>query len=209
MATEFQTPPQAQIPGRARPRPQAGSRRRIILLLFGSFLLMIAGAGIAFSFAIHSCEEALRFDIERNLTEKARMFAADVNSDRTRSIAILTAQEGQLAGARATVIDTNAKVIADSEVRVSELEDEGRDPEFASALRGETGTDVRARGQFGVNVLYVAVPVSGGAVRLAYPLADLEIQSSRSYRTLAAGCAIAIALALFISAVASAAISRS
>lgn len=206
MATEFQAPTQPEIPAQIQPR--ARSRRRIFLLLFGSFLLMIAGAGVAFSFAIHSWQEALRAEIERSLTQKARMFAADVNSDRTRGIATLTAQEGQLAGARATVIDTNAKVIADSEIRVSELENEGRNPEFASALRGETGVEVRARGQFGVSVLYVAVPVSGGAVRLAYPLSDSEIESSRSYRTLAAGCGIAIAAALLISALASAAISR-
>jgi two-component system, OmpR family, phosphate regulon sensor histidine kinase PhoR len=208
MATESQEPTQSGTPDLAQVHQRAGSRRRIFLLLFGSFLVMIAGAGVAFGFVIHSWEEALRTEIERSLTQKARMFAADVNSDRTRGIATLTAQEGQLAGARATVIDTNARVVADSEARVSELENEGRKPEFASALRGETGVDIRARGQFGVSVLYVAVPVSGGAVRLGYPLADLDIESSRSYRTLAAGCAIAIAGGLLISALASATISK-
>lgn len=190
-------------------RPERRSRRRIFLLLFGSFVAMIAAGGVAFSFVIHSWEETRRAEIGRDLTEKARMFAADVNSDRARGIATLTAQEGQLAGARATVIDMNGKVIADSETRVSQLENEGRNSEFSAALRGETGIDVRSRNTFGVSVLYVAVPVGGGAVRLAYPLADLGIESSHSYRALAVGCAIAILAAFFISAIASAAMRKS
>ena len=49
--------------------------------------------------------------------------------------------------------------------------------EFATALSGETG--IETRNHNGIPVLYVAVPVSGGAVRLAYPLADVEIARPR------------------------------
>lgn len=202
MATESQTP--TEIEQTVHARAALHSRGRIFFLLFTSFLLMIAIAATAFGFVIHSVEDNLRAEIQRSLSQKALMFASDVNSDRTRNIATVTSQDGQLAGARATVVDMNGKVIADSEVRVSDLDDEGRSPEFAAALRGNTGIDVRARSSFAIPVLYVAVPVSGGAARLAYPLADLNIASSHGNRMLATACGAAVLAALVISALASA-----
>ena len=102
-------------------------------------------------------------------------------------------------GHRATVIDTNGNAIADSEIAVSTLENEGRLPEFATALRGSTGVEIRSRN--GVQVLFVAVPVSGGAVRLAYPLADVEAAESGVTRRLFLACVVAIAVAGTLSAV--------
>lgn len=144
----------------------------------------------------------MREEITRNLTEKTRMFAARVETDRAHKIEDITSQEGQNAGARATVIDTNGKVIADSEGPVASLENEGRTLEFTAALRGETGVDTRKRNAFGVPVLYVAVPVSGGAVRLAYPMADVAdvgIAISGARNVLITAVAIAIVVALAIS----------
>lgn len=207
MATEAQTPPRVDIP--AAPMARRVSRRQIFLALFACFLVMIAAVGGIYALTMHSWQETLRAEIERNLTEKARMFAADVNSDRSRNIATLTSQEGQLAGARATVVDTNGKVIADSEVRIADLDREGRTPEFAAALRGETGVDARARSAFGIPVLYVAVPVSGGAVRLAYPLSDLGIASGRAMHVFALAGALAVVAAFLVSLVASAQLSKS
>jgi hypothetical protein len=96
------------------------------------------------------------------------------------------------------VIDTNGNAIADSETPVSSLKNEGRLPEFAAALRGSTGIDVRSRN--GAHVLFVAVPVSGGAVRLAYPLADVEAAESEVTHRLLIACVIAIAVAGTVSA---------
>jgi len=206
MAIESQIP--TEITSEQRMGAAGISRRRVFLLLFSSYLLIITIAAAGFAFTTRSWEDNWRADIERNFTQKARMFAADVNSDRTRNIATLTSQEGQLAGARATVIDMNGKVIADSEVRIADLDSEGRGPEFAAALRGDTGIDVRSRSAFGTPVLYVAVPVSGGAVRLASPLADVTIASSHANRMLTVVCGIAIIAALAISAFASAAVVR-
>jgi two-component system phosphate regulon sensor histidine kinase PhoR len=134
------------------------------------------------------------------------LFASRVNSDHSSRIADITSQEGQHAGARATVIDGNGKVIADSEVPVSVLENEGQRPEFGAALRGETGIETRNRN--GIPVLYVAVPVSGGAVRLAYPLADVSIAAARARQVLLFGSIIAALAALAISALAAATVAR-
>jgi two-component system phosphate regulon sensor histidine kinase PhoR len=128
------------------------------------------------------------------------MFATRVNTDRNTKIADLTAQVGQQAGARATVVDSNGKVLADSQVPVAALEKEGGRREFAMALRGETGIETRGRGTFALPVLYVAVPVSGGAVRLGYSLADVENASAMARRNLWLGCLVAMFAALIISA---------
>lgn len=178
-------------------------RWRLFIVLLASFVAMVAVCAISFSWMIRSWESFLQAEIERNLTQKAQMFADEVNTNRAQNIVVLTSQEGQRAGARATIIDMNGKVIADSEVRVAELENEGRQPEFLTALRGDTGVEVRSRNAFGIPVLYVAVPVSGGAVRLAYPLSDISIATTRARHLLFLGCLIAALAGLTISAFAS------
>jgi two-component system phosphate regulon sensor histidine kinase PhoR len=179
------------------------------LILFAAFLAMIVATAIGVGQSMQrSWQESMRDTITRNLSEKTRMFANRVETDRTHKIADITSEEGHNAGARATVIDVNGKVLADSEVPVASLEEEGRRPEFATALRGQTGTETRRRGTFGTAVLYVAVPVSGGAVRLAYPLADIGIASGRARRTMVLGSVIAALAGLAISALAAQTISR-
>jgi hypothetical protein len=112
------------------------ARRKVFLILFLSFLAMIAAAVLSVGYTVHRYwESALRAEIERSLTQKAQLFASRVNTDHTTKIEDITAQEGQHAGARATVIDGNRRVIADSEVPVAALENEGRRAEFATAQR--------------------------------------------------------------------------
>jgi len=190
------------------PTPASSSPRKpparlsVFLVLFTSFLAVIGATTISVGYTVHRYwESALRAEIERSLTQKAQMFASRVSTDRTTKIEDIAAQEGQHAGARATVIDVNRKVIADSEVPVAALENAGQSPEFAAALRGETGIDTRQRN--GIPVLFVAVPVSGGAVRLAYPLADIEIATAHARRVLLLGALVAVLAALAISGVAS------
>ncbi len=184
-----------------QPVPEKRARLLVFLILFASFLTMIAAAVISMGYTVHRYwENALQVETERSLTQKAQLFASRVNNDHSSKIEDITAQEGQHAGARATVIDVNGKVIADSEIAVAALENEGQHPEFGTALRGETGIETRRRA--GIPVLYVAVPVSGGAVRLAYPLADVEIVAAHSRQVLLLGSIVAVLAALAISALA-------
>ena len=176
-------------------------RLSVFLVLFTSYLAMIAAAAISVGYSVHRAwERVLSEEITRNLIEKTRMFGNEVNTDHAHKIEDITSQEGRYAGARATVIDVNGKVIADSEVPLASLENEGRRPEFVTALRGEIGVETRKRNTFGIPVLYVAVPVSGGAVRLAYPLADIGIATNHARTTLLLGCLVAVLAALAISA---------
>ena len=183
------------------------ARLFVFLILFSSFLAMIAATAISMGYTTDRYwRSVLRAEIERSLAQKAQLFASRVNTDHASKIEDVTAQEGQHAGARATVIDVNGKVIADSEVPVAALENEGQRPEFRTSLGGETGIDTRRRN--GVPVLYVAVPVSGGAVRLAYPLADLEIAAAPARQVLLLGSIVAVLAALAVSALAAQTVAR-
>ena len=196
MGTEAQSPALVA----PAPPPQRSTRRRTFVILFASFLCMIAAAAFSTIYATENFwRKAFNEEITRDLTQKAQMFATRVNSDRNTKIADITAQVGQQAGARATVVDGNGKVLADSQMAVAALEKEGERPEFATALRGETGIETRGRGTFALPVLYVAVPVSGGAVRLGYSLADVENASATARRNLWLGCMVAIFASLIIS----------
>lgn len=177
------------------------SRLRIFLTVFIFLLMMIAAAAIAEHSIQNFHQSDLREKITRDLTQEAQAFAARVNSDHSTKIADLASQAAQQAAARATVVDGNGDVLADSQVPIVALEKEGSQAEFVAALRGNVGVRTRSRKPYGVPVLYVAVPVPGGAVRLSTPLAELETAREHANNLLFWGCGIAAAIALLISAV--------
>ena len=181
-------------------RIDKAARLKIFLVLFASFLTMIAATAVSVGYGLHRYwENVLQQEITRNLTEKSRMFASRVNTDRGHKIDDITSEEGQSAGARATVVDFSGRVIADSEFSVASLENEGHRPEFVTASRGQVGIETRKRN--GIPVIYVAVPAAGVAVRLAYPLADIAIATAHARQILVFGSVIAVLAGLAISAV--------
>src|ERR1700681_2583805 len=104
------------------------------------FLLVIGVTAITLQWTVHKVwERTLREQIERNLKQKTLMFAYRVEADRQHSLSDITAQEGQAADARATVIDPTGKVLADSEADPSTMENHAKHREFISALGGKLG----------------------------------------------------------------------
>jgi two-component system phosphate regulon sensor histidine kinase PhoR len=168
------------------------------------FLLVIGATAITLQLTVHKVwERTLREQIERNLKQKTLMFANRVEADGQRSLADITAQEGQAAGARATVIDLTGRVLADSEADPSTMENHAHRPEIAAALAGHLGVNERKSQTLGVPFLYVAAPVSGGAVRLAYPLPEIEITDRPLGVALFWGSFAAFVFAMLVAAVAS------
>ena len=178
-------------------------RSRIFVKLMFVFLLVIGVTAITLQLTVHNVwERTLREQIERNLKQKTLMFAYRVEADRQHSLADIAAQEGQAAGARATVIDPTGKVLADSEADPGTMENQRHRREFASALAGQIGVDEGNGQSLGVPFLYVAVPVSGGAVRLAYPLPEMEITDRPLTVALFWGSLTAFVFAVIVAAVA-------
>jgi two-component system, OmpR family, phosphate regulon sensor histidine kinase PhoR len=179
-------------------------KNRIFFKLLAVFLIVIAATAAILDVMLSGAwESSMRSEIERNLTQKTLLFAHRVETDRSHSLAEIVAQEGQAAGARATVIDASGKVLADSESNPADMENHSAREEFAAALTGKTGETERRSATLGVPFLYVAVPVSGGAVRLAYPLSDVEAVQAQVRQRLLWGSALALFIALVIAASAS------
>lgn len=174
-------------------------KNRIFFKLLAVFLIIIAGTAAILDVMLGSAWEAsLRAEIERNLKQKTVLFAHRVEIDRAHSLAEIAAQEGLAAGARATIIDASGKVLADSEANPARMENHGTRVEFAAALAGQTGENERRSATLGIPFLYVAAPISGGAVRLAYPLSDVEAVQAQVRRRLLWGSALASFFALLI-----------
>jgi hypothetical protein len=118
------------------------------------FLLVIGVTAITLQLTVHKVwERTLREQVERNLKQKTLMFAYRVEAGGQQSLADIAAQEGQAAGARATVIDPTGKVLADSEVDPSTMENELYRREFVTALGGKLGVDERNSQSLGVPFL--------------------------------------------------------
>ena len=180
-------------------------RNGIFLKLMAAFLVVILAAAVLFDLMLGGAwENSLRSEIERNLIQKTQLLAHRVESDRTgHSLPDIAAQEGQAAGARVTVIDSAGNVLADSESGIGSTENFALRKEFAAALTGRVGVDQRRSSALGIPYLYVAAPVSGGAVRLAYSLSDVEAVSARVRRRLELASALAFVFALLVAAIAS------
>ncbi len=184
-------------------------RSRIFFKLMLVFLLVIALTALTLQWTVHKVwVQTLHQQIQRNLREKAELFAYRVENDRQHTLADITAQEGQAAGARATVIDPTGKVLADSEADFSTMENHAQRKEFVAALGGKVGQDQRKSHTLGIPFLYIAVPVSGGAVRLAYPLTEIETADRQLGHALFYGSLLAIIFAVMVAAFASHYVSR-
>jgi two-component system, OmpR family, phosphate regulon sensor histidine kinase PhoR len=179
-------------------------KNRIFFKLLTAFVIVIAITAAILDGMIGSAwQSSLRNEIDRNLTQKTLLFAHRVETDRAHALTEIAAQESFAAGARATVIDASGKVLADSESNPANMENHATRPEFSAALAGQTGKNERRSATLGIPFLYVAVPISGGAVRLAYPLFDVEAVQTLVNRRLLWGSTVALFLALLIAAFAS------
>jgi two-component system, OmpR family, phosphate regulon sensor histidine kinase PhoR len=184
-------------------------KNRIFFKLLAVFLIVIAAAAaILYVMIGPAWQVSLRSEIERNLRQKTLLFAHRVETDHDHSLAQIAAQEGQAAGARATIIDAAGKVLADSQSNPGTMENHAHRQEFVAALAGQTGENERRSATLGIPFLYIAAPIAGGAVRLAYPLSDVEAVQAQVRRHLLWGSLFASFIALLIAAAASVWMSR-
>lgn len=184
-------------------------RNRIFFKLAAAFAVVIAGATCALDLSIRDAwENSLLQQIQRDLEQKTAMFANRVNSETTPHMAAIAREVAAASGARATIIDASGKVLADSEADAATMENHAQRAEFVAALQGRLGTDRRRSRTIGVPLLYVAEPVSGGAVRLAYPLSGVAASVREVQRKVLLGSALALGVALLLAAAAAQIISR-
>ena len=184
-------------------------RSRIFLKLFFAALLIIAACTLTLNVLIRrSWEGMLRDQVETSLRQKVLMFASRVETSPPASLPEITMQAAKAAETRITVIDSTGKVLADSEADAETMENHSTRPEFISALHGQVGSSTRMSRTTGTELLYVAAPVPGGAVRMAYPLSAIRDANHHIRRDLIEGSALAALLAMLLAFVATQSIGR-
>lgn len=118
--------------------------------------------------------------LERELTEKAHALALALPRDPSEF-----GQMGQALASRITWVDSDGKVLADSEANPASMENHANRPEIAAAREGKTIFVQRASSTLGIDFSYLAIPVSvpapGSSLRLAVS-ADQVNQRVRELR---------------------------
>jgi two-component system phosphate regulon sensor histidine kinase PhoR len=177
-------------------------RNRIFFKMLAAAAVVVVIAAVTMDITVRRVwESSLRDEIQRGLTARARLFADRVETDRgQQSLQDITSQEALAAGARATIIDPTGQVLADSEADPKNMENHRGRKEFMAALAGNIGVDERRSHTIGIPYLYVAVPVSGGAVRMAYQLSDVEAASQRVHHALLLGSLVAFVIVMLLAA---------
>ena len=171
--------------------------------------MVIAVATVTLDFTVRSAwEKSLYQQIELSLTQKTQLFASLVQTDKQHTLQQIADEQARVAGARCTVIDKSGHVLADSEADASTMENHAQRPEFMAALKGNIGSSSRLSRTIGNPYLYVAVPVPGGAVRMAYPLSAIQQAKRQIRRILLEASALAFAIALLIAGFTARSISR-
>jgi two-component system, OmpR family, phosphate regulon sensor histidine kinase PhoR len=184
-------------------------KSRIFVKLLVAALVVIAACTISLDLLIgRAWENMLRSQIETSLQQKTRMLATRVDGAPPADLAQIVRQAAQAGGARVTVVDSTGKVIADSEADPATMENHGTRPEFAAALHGQEASSARLSKTTGAELLYVAVPIHGGAVRMAERLTAIQEANTQIRRDLIKGSAIASLIALLLAFLATQSIGR-
>jgi two-component system phosphate regulon sensor histidine kinase PhoR len=186
-------------------------RQRIFLKLLVLLVVVVGVSTTALDFFIRrSWETSLSSQLQQDLEDKVRMFAARTDREKgTTPFQQLATEVGTAARARATIIDRSGKVLADSEANSEEMENHATRPEFVAALQqGQIGTNSRTSHTLGIEFRYVAAPTSFGAVRLAYPLSAIRADVARVHKQILEASGIALLVGFVIALIAAESVSR-
>ena len=116
------------------------TKRVFLKLLLLIIVVVVVSTAALDIFVRRNWEASLRSEVDRNLQDKVRMFAARANREAsTIPFQQLANEVAASAHARATIIDRSGKVLADSEANAPEMENHATRPEFISALAGSAG----------------------------------------------------------------------
>jgi len=173
---------------------------RIFLKLIAGILgVLIVALGAVDVLASRVAESNYREMLVRELTEKGRAIAAVLDDPLLGSPERIRAVS-RAAAVRLTVVNPEGAVLADSDAIAARMENHRNRPEIQAALSGNAGSAIRQSGTIGSSFLYVAIPCSRGAVRLAVPLSAVQARVNDIRKRMLASTALAFLPAFVVAA---------
>ena len=168
--------------------------RRIFfkLVLIVVSLLALAGFG-AQHLVSNAIAENLRLELQRSLSDKTRLTQRVLSVIPSAQYRNVVEDLSSRSDARVTVIDRSGEVLAESDANVDEMENHAERPEFIDALAGRDGVSYRFSNTVGEEMLYYALPMPDGAVRLALPLSEIDDRIREARNQIFVGLALALA----------------
>jgi two-component system phosphate regulon sensor histidine kinase PhoR len=187
-------------------------RRRIAvkltLTLLGFVAVTVLAAGLYLN---HTLERLAVESLETRLTTAAALLHDQTRTLLARETSPPALREFVLraagpTGSRVTLITTDGRVIADSEIPPADLarvDNHAGRHEVAEALGGRVGHHLRRSATIDAPLLYVAVPITEGrtvrgVLRLALPLSVVTSSHAAVHRAMLLGAAVALAVAFGI-----------
>lgn len=170
---------------------------RLFLKLILAILVLLALALTSVNFLAGRLAERTYTDtVRRDLFAEARLLASLYPIAKDEALRA----SARLGAARLTIIDRDGTVKVDSEANPERMENHRWRPELKTALAGRDGWSIRPSPTLKVEFLYVAVPLSNGALRLAVPLARVTGQVNQIRRQVLASTALAFLPSVLLAA---------
>lgn len=170
---------------------------KIFLKLIFAVLGVLAIALTAVDFLASQMAERTYTDtLRRELSQKGRMLELALTGPQDPRFQRLA----RAAGVRLTWVALDGRVLADSDANAEHMENHRRRPELIEAFDGRTGSSIRQSPTLGVKFLYVALPASDGALRLAVPLSAITPQVDGIRRRVLVSTALAFFPSVVIAA---------
>ncbi len=179
--------------------------RRLLLSYLSLTIVVLAMLEVPLGFVNARGERAqLSAKVERDAVTFASLAESTVEGDTgTSDLQALKALARRYAadtGARVVIVDDQGVALVDSAPLAPGRRTFATRPEFRAALNGDVATGVRSSSTLGYDILYVAVPIASGgvihgAVRITYPMSEVDRRVRNYWLALAGIAAIALAVA--------------
>jgi signal transduction histidine kinase len=182
-------------------------RRSLIVGAAYVLVVVVVGLAVPFGFTLsRRLTEDLGGRVERQAFAVAAAAEEPLEAGNTDAVQPLVERLATDVGERILVTDADGVLVADS------LQPPGPTPpsyasrpEIARALNGYANWDVRSSQSLGYDILVSAVPISSkgqvmGAVRISYPMSDVQGAIRRSWWFLGAVGAVALLIGLALAA---------
>jgi signal transduction histidine kinase len=179
--------------------------RRLVVTYFTITAFALASLAIPFGITFaHREKDRLLFAIERDADDIAAEAQATVAQGKPppKSAIFLYAAK---TGGHVIVVDRNGIALLDTDNPTGRPRDFSSRPEVIQALSGRRSDGSRYSETLGTNLIYTAVPITGGtdlevhgAVRITYPSATLDARIRRTWSRLALLCLLILCLVMIV-----------